>query len=135
MPPSYPAAHELSADRHAWLQVLRGGITANGVALETSDGLTASGERHLEIAAAEPAEAMLLELGRETRKMPEISGRIALPSVASISLTPGPCRIILGLSGRFLRPAGRFVATLPRLESPSNSIKELIRLPVLAMLE
>src|SRR4051812_13499639 len=39
--------HRLDTGRHAWLQVLRGSVSANGQALEVSDGLSVSDERSL----------------------------------------------------------------------------------------
>lgn len=56
-------AHELTADRHAWLQVLRGSVTLNQNDLQTSDGAAVSKESLLEIAATEDAEVMLFDLG------------------------------------------------------------------------
>lgn len=55
-------SHELSADRHAWLQVLRGSIRLNGHDLKTSDGAAVSEESLLEIAATEDAEVLLFDL-------------------------------------------------------------------------
>jgi redox-sensitive bicupin YhaK (pirin superfamily) len=57
-------AHELPAGRFAWLQTIRGRLRANGMALETSDGLAISDESRLEIANADstPAELMLFDL-------------------------------------------------------------------------
>ena len=54
--------YELPADRHAWLQVLRGSVTLNDRKLETSDGAGVSEERLLKITASEPAEIMLFDL-------------------------------------------------------------------------
>lgn len=54
--------HELPAGRHAWLQVLRGAVSVNGVSLQTSDGLAVSDERQLAIATKEPAQLMLFDL-------------------------------------------------------------------------
>lgn len=54
--------YELSADRHAWLQVLRGSILLNGLQLGESDGAAVSGEEQLNVVAAEPAEVMLFDL-------------------------------------------------------------------------
>lgn len=56
--------HELSAGRHAWLQVVRGRLQANSLLLDTSDGLAISDEPRLEIAnaGAEAAELMLFDL-------------------------------------------------------------------------
>lgn len=54
--------HELAPGRHAWLQVLRGGITLNDVELRTSDGAAISEETSLAIEASEDAEIMLFDL-------------------------------------------------------------------------
>jgi redox-sensitive bicupin YhaK (pirin superfamily) len=54
--------HEIRPGRHAWLQVLRGRVKVNGVALEASDGLAASDERSLTVAAEEVSEVMLFDL-------------------------------------------------------------------------
>jgi redox-sensitive bicupin YhaK (pirin superfamily) len=54
--------HSIAAGRHAWLQVLRGNVTANGDALTTSDGAALSDERALRITAQSPAEIMLFDL-------------------------------------------------------------------------
>jgi len=52
----------LAAGRHGWLQVLRGSITLNGEALDTSDGAAISNEPTLEITATTDAEIMLFDL-------------------------------------------------------------------------
>lgn len=54
--------HELTPNRHAWLQVLRGEVSLNSHALDTSDGASASEESALEIVAKQPAEIMLFDL-------------------------------------------------------------------------
>jgi redox-sensitive bicupin YhaK (pirin superfamily) len=60
------AGHELTkaidAGRHAWLQVLRGSVEANGLAMETSDGLAVSNEPELKLRATHDAELMLFDL-------------------------------------------------------------------------
>ena len=53
---------ELNANRHAWLQVLRGSVTLNSEPLKTSDGAAVSGESKLEIQATTDAEIMLFDL-------------------------------------------------------------------------
>jgi redox-sensitive bicupin YhaK (pirin superfamily) len=53
---------ELQSDRHAWLQVLRGTVTLNGEALNTSDGAAVSEESLLTIQATATAEIMLFDL-------------------------------------------------------------------------
>lgn len=55
-------SHALGAGRHAWLQVLRGSVTANGQSLQVSDGLAVSDETALKISADFPAEIMLFDL-------------------------------------------------------------------------
>jgi redox-sensitive bicupin YhaK (pirin superfamily) len=54
--------YALAAGRHAWLQVLRGSVTLNGMDLKTSDGAAVSEERELNIQAGEDAEIMLFDL-------------------------------------------------------------------------
>jgi redox-sensitive bicupin YhaK (pirin superfamily) len=52
----------LSPGRFAWLQVLRGQVSLNGVALDTSDGAAVSDETMLTIQAITDAEIMLFDL-------------------------------------------------------------------------
>jgi redox-sensitive bicupin YhaK (pirin superfamily) len=54
--------HTLQPRRQAWLQVVRGGVTLNGHALQPSDGAAVTQESHLEIAAAGRAEVLLFDL-------------------------------------------------------------------------
>lgn len=54
--------HVLLPNRHAWLQVLRGGATLNGTRLEAGDGVAASDEPALTIQSQGPAEVMLFDL-------------------------------------------------------------------------
>ena len=54
--------HTILPGRHAWLQVLRGNVSVNGHALDTSDGAAISGESELKIVATHPAEIMLFDL-------------------------------------------------------------------------
>lgn len=55
-------SHALPADRHGWLQVLRGSVTLNGQSLEAGDGAAISEETELTIVAQQPAEIMLFDL-------------------------------------------------------------------------
>lgn len=55
-------SHDLSPGRHAWLQVLRGTVTLNGQALQTSDGAAISGETALSVVSTVGAEIMLFDL-------------------------------------------------------------------------
>ncbi|MFN7679473.1 MAG: pirin family protein, partial [Planctomyces sp.] len=57
------AVRAVLAGRYAWLQVLRGGVSLNGVLLGTSDGAAVSEERELMIEAEGAAEVMLFDLG------------------------------------------------------------------------
>ncbi len=54
--------HELLESRYAWLQVLRGTVSLNGIDLGTSDGVAVSDERALTIQATTDAEIMLFDL-------------------------------------------------------------------------
>lgn len=57
-----PLEFEIAPGRHAWLQVLRGAVTLNGLAMQTSDGAAVSSESKLTINAASNAEVMLFDL-------------------------------------------------------------------------
>lgn len=54
--------HEPGQGRHAWLQVLKGSLTAGGVALAEGDGAAVSEEPRLVIRASGPAEFLLFDL-------------------------------------------------------------------------
>jgi redox-sensitive bicupin YhaK (pirin superfamily) len=54
--------HELSPGRHAWLQVLRGGVSLNGQALAAGDGAAASEESELAIRGDGSSEVLLFDL-------------------------------------------------------------------------
>lgn len=54
--------HVLSEGRYAWLQVLRGSASLNGIPLGTSDGAAVSEETILTIQASSDAEIMLFDL-------------------------------------------------------------------------
>lgn len=54
--------HALPPDRGAWVQVMRGSLTVNGVTLETSDGAAVSEIERLTFTAVDPAEFMLFVL-------------------------------------------------------------------------
>ena len=54
--------HELREGRHAWLQVVSGSVSLNGVELHAGDGAAASEEERLLISAAEPSEFLLFDL-------------------------------------------------------------------------
>lgn len=53
---------DLAEGRHAWLQVLRGSVSLNGIDLKTSDGAAVSDESSLIIIAESDAEIMLFDL-------------------------------------------------------------------------
>ena len=54
--------HVLSPGRHAWVQVLRGSVALNGLAMNTSDGAAISEEERLTISSTREAEIMLFDL-------------------------------------------------------------------------
>ncbi|MGH8013554.1 MAG: pirin family protein [Candidatus Binataceae bacterium] len=53
---------DIEHGRKAYLQVARGGVTANGTALEEGDGATFEREQHLDFRASTEAELLLFEL-------------------------------------------------------------------------
>lgn len=54
--------HSLKDGRHAWVQVLRGAVELNGIALHTGDGAAVSDESELAIAAEILSEVILFDL-------------------------------------------------------------------------
>ncbi|MBI4082528.1 MAG: pirin family protein [Candidatus Lambdaproteobacteria bacterium] len=56
------AGHALKPGRHAWVQVARGALDLNGVALQAGDGAALSGETALRLNATEPTELLLFDL-------------------------------------------------------------------------
>lgn len=56
------ASHELVPGRHAWVQVLRGGLDVNGTNLSAGDGAAVSDESRVTLRAAETAEVLLFDL-------------------------------------------------------------------------
>ena len=55
-------SHALGANRHAWVQVARGSVLLNGLALENGDAAAVSDEAEVVIEAAEDAEFLLFDL-------------------------------------------------------------------------
>ncbi|RKG61361.1 pirin family protein [Corallococcus exercitus] len=54
--------YALQPGRHAWLQVIRGEATLNGVALKAGDGVAVSEETALALESRTPTEALLFDL-------------------------------------------------------------------------
>lgn len=54
--------HELPAGRRAWVQVVRGSITLNGVTLSQGDGAAATDESRLALRGATDAEVLAFDL-------------------------------------------------------------------------
>ncbi len=54
--------HRLAEGRHAWVQVVKGALELNGIALREGDGAAVSEERMLELRAAETAAFVLFDL-------------------------------------------------------------------------
>jgi redox-sensitive bicupin YhaK (pirin superfamily) len=54
--------HRLHPGRHAWLQVARGAVALDGVALTEGDGAAVSERRDVTLAADGPAEVLLIDL-------------------------------------------------------------------------
>lgn len=55
-------SHSLAPGRHAWVQVVKGGVTVNGEALVAGDGAAVSEEAVVEITGREAAEVLLFDL-------------------------------------------------------------------------
>jgi redox-sensitive bicupin YhaK (pirin superfamily) len=53
---------DLKADRHAWVQVARGGVTVNGEELKAGDGAAISKEDEIQVKAKEASEVLLFDL-------------------------------------------------------------------------
>lgn len=54
--------YDLAAGRHAWLQILRGSVNANGTPLATGDAIALSAESQLQLTATSQAEVLLFDL-------------------------------------------------------------------------
>ena len=54
--------YALPADRHAWLQVLRGSVEFNGAIMSAGDGAAVSDETALAVRAQSPSEVLLFDL-------------------------------------------------------------------------
>ena len=55
-------SHDLATGRHAWLQVLRGGMGVDGLALSVGDGAAVTDEAALAIRSEGPSEVLLFDL-------------------------------------------------------------------------
>jgi redox-sensitive bicupin YhaK (pirin superfamily) len=60
--PGDQAEFALAPGRHAWVQVIRGSIALNGIALASGDGAAASAESLLTFQAAQESEFLLFDL-------------------------------------------------------------------------
>ncbi len=56
------AEHRPAPGRRVWLQVARGAVTLNGVALKEGDGASVTGERSLTLAGQSPSDVLLFDL-------------------------------------------------------------------------
>ena len=54
--------HALEPGRHVWVQIVRGAVEINGVALKTGDGLAVQDESELTITASKESEFLLFDL-------------------------------------------------------------------------
>jgi quercetin 2,3-dioxygenase len=54
--------HRLGSRRSAWVQLVRGGVTLNGLALLAGDGAAIDGERELKMEAEQNSEILLFDL-------------------------------------------------------------------------
>lgn len=60
--PGARVTHTFAPGRHAWVQVARGRVAANGARLAAGDGAAVSDERELAIVGEEPSELLLFDL-------------------------------------------------------------------------
>lgn len=56
------ATHALASGRHAWLQVARGAVELNDMALRAGDGAAISDEKNIRVRASEPSEVLAFDL-------------------------------------------------------------------------
>ena len=56
------ASYPLAAGRHAWLQLISGDLTVNGIALQTGDGAAASDEKELALSSRSGAHFLLFDM-------------------------------------------------------------------------
>ena len=56
------AKRSLTAGRHAWVQVARGGVRLNGTELNAGDGAAISDETEIRVEARGPSEVLLFDL-------------------------------------------------------------------------
>ncbi len=54
--------HNVSPGRHAWVQVLEGGVTLNGQKLSAGDAAAVSDEPRFAIRAGRPSEVFVFDL-------------------------------------------------------------------------
>jgi quercetin 2,3-dioxygenase len=54
--------HALAGGRHAWLQVLKGNVDLNGLAMSAGDGAAVSDELSLAVRSNSSSEVMLFDL-------------------------------------------------------------------------
>jgi redox-sensitive bicupin YhaK (pirin superfamily) len=60
--PGERVTHGLRPGRHAWLQVARGAVVLNGLALQAGDGAAVSMEPQLDISASDTVEILVFDL-------------------------------------------------------------------------
>lgn len=60
--PNQQVSYALKPERHAWIQVARGGINLNGLSLKKGDGVAISDETNVVIEAMTDAEFLLFDL-------------------------------------------------------------------------
>ncbi|HEY9653710.1 MAG TPA: pirin family protein [Coleofasciculaceae cyanobacterium] len=60
--PNQKVSYALKPERHAWIQVARGGVNLNGLSLEKGDGAAISDETDVVIEATTDAEFLLFDL-------------------------------------------------------------------------
>jgi hypothetical protein len=74
--------HELSPGRIAWLHVVKGTVSMDGLQLQTGDGASFSGEISVSFTAKEPTEILLFDLSGQTPD--ELRGNGKVKSLAAV---------------------------------------------------
>jgi len=72
--PGQHVVHELSSTRSAWLHVVEGEATVDGLVLTTGDGAGFTAERTISLTASEATEVLLVDLGEQAPGAQRVGG-------------------------------------------------------------
>ena len=60
--PGAKVEHQLKSGRAAWVQVAKGGVQVNGLALDEGDGAAITSESAVQVSATQPSEVLIFDL-------------------------------------------------------------------------